>query len=66
MSMVVHSLVGYVVHMDTGLALVTIDGGVVVLDVAEVDGVLVDVASGRPVDLVSVVVVTGLPELVEA
>jgi len=51
--------------MDSGLAVVTLDGGgVVVLDVVEVGGVLVEVVSGRPVELVSLVVVTGLPELV--
>jgi len=51
--------------MDPGRAVVTLDGGgVVVLDVVEVGGVLVEVVSGRPVELVSLVVVTGLPELV--
>lgn len=45
----------------------TVDGGGVrVLDVREVDGVLVDAVAGLPVDLVSLVVVFGLPELVAA
>jgi len=51
--------------METGLAVLTCDlGGVRVVDVVEVDGVLVEVWSGAPVDLVSLVVVTGLPDLV--
>lgn len=41
----------------------TRDGGAVILDVVEVEGVLVDLATGDPVDLVSLVVVTGLDEL---
>lgn len=41
----------------------TRDGGAVILDVAEVEGVLVDLATGEAVDLVSLVVVTGLDEL---
>lgn len=45
-------------------ALVTDDErGVAELDVAEVGGVLVDVATGEPVDLVSLVLVVGLDEL---
>lgn len=43
----------------------TRDGGAVILDVVEIEGVLVDLATGDPVDLVSLVVVTGLPPLVE-
>lgn len=47
-----------------GCAVVTVDGGGVrVVDVVEVDGVLVEAVSGRPVDLVSLVVVVGLPDL---
>lgn len=34
-----------------------------ILDVVELEGVLVDLATGDPVDLVSLVVVTGLDEL---
>lgn len=49
--------------MDTGRAVVTRDGGAVVLDVVEIEGVLVDLATGEAVDLVSLVVVTGLDEL---
>jgi hypothetical protein len=46
-------------------ALVTVDGGVDVVPVVERgDGVLVDERSGRVLELVSVVVVVGLPELV--
>jgi len=47
-------------------ALVTVEGGVAELEVVEVDGVLVELVSGRPVDLVSLVVVEGLPELEES
>lgn len=50
--------------MESGLAVVTCDlGGVRVVDVVEVGGVLVECSSGAPVDLVSLVLVTGLPEL---
>lgn len=52
--------------VDVARAVVTVDGGVVVLEVVEVDGVLVEVGSGVPVDLVSLVVVEGLPELESA
>lgn len=41
----------------------TRDGGAVILDVVEVEGVLVDCATGDAVDLVSLVVVTGLDPL---
>lgn len=51
--------------MEAGRAVVTRDGGAVILDVVEIEGVLVDLATGDPVDLVSLVVVTGLPPLVE-
>lgn len=51
------------VVMEAGRAVVTRDGGAVILDVAEVEGVLVDLATGEAVDLVSLVVVTGLDEL---
>lgn len=51
--------------MDTGRAVVTRDGGAVILDVIEVGGVLVEAVSGEAVDLVSLVVVTGLPPLDE-
>lgn len=44
----------------------TRDGGVVILDVVEIGGVLVDLATGEAVDLVSLVVVTGLPPLAES
>lgn len=44
----------------------TRDGGAVWVEVDEVEGVLVERASGAVVDLVSVVVVVGLPELDEA
>lgn len=45
-------------------AVLTRDGvGVVVVDVVEVDGVLVEAASGAVVDLVCLVVVPGLPAL---
>jgi len=62
---VVHRLWVMLGGMDSGCAVVTLDGGgVAVLDVVEVGGVLVEVVSGRPVELVSLVVVTGLPVLV--
>lgn len=44
----------------------TRDGGAVILDVVEVEGVLVDLATGEAVDLVSLVVVHGLGELAPA
>lgn len=44
----------------------TRDGGAVILDVVEVEGVLVDCATGDAVDLVSLVVVNGLPPLAES
>ncbi len=51
-------------EVDLPLALVTVEpSGAEVIPVDEVDGVLVDRRSGVPVDLVSVVVVVGLPEL---
>lgn len=54
--------------MDPCLAVLTLDGGgvVVVVVVEDGDGVLVELVSGRPVDLVSLVVVLGLPALVDA
>lgn len=42
------------------------DGGAELVLVEEVDGALVERGSGRPVDLVSLVVVLGLPELERA
>lgn len=60
---VVHRPIGYGVDMEAGRAVVTRDGGAVILDVVEIEGVLVDLATGEPVDLVSLVVVTGLPPL---
>lgn len=57
---------GSVVDMeeDLPLALVTVEpSGAEVIPVVEVDGVLVDRRDGSPVDLVSLVVVVGLPEL---
>lgn len=48
------------------VALVTTDEGVELVLVDEVDGALVDRSSGEPVDLVSLVVVVGLPELAPA
>ena len=48
------------------VALVTADDGARLVEVDEVDGVIVERASGVPVDLVSVVVVVGLPEMVAA
>lgn len=52
----------YAVGM-AGVALLTRDEGVVAVRVLEVDGVLVEVESGEPVDLISVVAVWGLPAL---
>lgn len=49
--------------MEAGRAVVTRDGGAVILDVVEIEGVLVDCATGDAVDLVSLVVVTGLDPL---
>ena len=55
------------VETDLPLALVTVDGvGAEVVPVTEVDGVLVDRRTGEEIDLVSLVVVVGLPELVGA
>lgn len=48
------------------VALVTADDGARLVEVDEVDGVIVERASGVPVDLVSLVVVVGLPELAAA
>lgn len=45
------------------IAVLTSEGGVDVVLVEEVDGVLYDRASGAELDLVSLVVVLGLPEL---
>lgn len=56
-------VVRYPGEMEAGRAVVTRDGGAVILDVVELEGVLVDLATGDPVDLVSLVVVTGLDEL---
>lgn len=47
-------------------AVVLEDDGPRLVRVAEVSGVLVDRETGEPVDLVSVVVVVGLPELEHA
>lgn len=52
--------------MEAGRAVVTRDGGAVILDVVEIEGVLVDCATGDAVDLVSLVVVNGLPPLAES
>ena len=53
--------------IDLPLALVTVEGGgAEVIPVTEVDGVLVDRRTGEEIDLVSLVVVVGLPELVGA
>ena len=53
--------------IDLPLALLTVEGGgAEVIPVTEVDGVLVDRRTGAEIDLVSLVVVVGLPELVEA
>ena len=55
------------VETDLPLALLTVDGGgAEVVPVTEVDGVLVDRRTGEEIDLVSLVVVVGLPELVGA
>lgn len=54
------------VVMEAGRAVVTRDGGAVILDVAEIEGVLVDLATGEAVELVSLVVVTGLDDLAPA
>ena len=52
---------------DLPLALLTAEGGgAEVIPVIEVDGVLVDRRTGEEIDLVSLVVVVGLPELVDA
>ena len=59
-------MVRYPGEMEAGRAVVTRDGGVVILDVVEIGGVLVDLATGEAVDLVSLVVVTGLPPLAES
>ncbi len=48
---------------DLPVAVVTVDSGAVVVPVVEVAGVLVDRRDGSVVDLVSVVVVLGLPAL---
>jgi hypothetical protein len=45
------------------VAVVTVDGGAVVVPVVERAGVLVERETGRAVELVDVVVVLGLPEL---
>ena len=59
-------VVGYGSRVDPVFAVVTRDvGGVDVVEVVEVGGVLVERASGAVVDLVSVVVVSGLPALEE-
>lgn len=64
--MFVPMLVGQTVDMDA-LAFLTDDvDGLVVVRVAEVDGVLVDVATGAVVDLVRLVLVVGLPALEDA
>lgn len=61
---VVHRLWSSVPRMECFEAVLTRDGvGVVVVDVVEVDGVLVEAASGAVVDLVCLVVVPGLPAL---
>ena len=53
------------VDTELPLALVTVEGGgAEVIPVTEVDGVLVDRRTGVEIDLVSLVVVVGLPELV--
>lgn len=62
-SWLIHRVLGTVWRMEAGRAVVTRDGGAVILDVVELEGVLVDLATGDPVDLVSLVVVTGLDEL---
>ena len=61
-SWLIHRVLGTVWRMEAGRAVVTRDGGAVILDVVELEGVLVDLATGDPVDLVSLVVVTGLDE----
>lgn len=48
------------------VAIVTVEGGVDLVPVAERDGELVDRRSGAPIDLVSLVVVLGLAELSSA
>jgi hypothetical protein len=51
-------------EVELPVAVVTVDGGAVLVPVVErVDGVLVERASGLPVELLDVVVVLGLPEL---
>lgn len=45
------------------VAVVTVDGGAVLVPVVERAGVLVERETGRPVELLDVVVVLGLPEL---
>jgi hypothetical protein len=46
------------------VAVVTVDGGAVVVPVVErADGVLVERETGRPVELLDLVVVLGLPDL---
>jgi hypothetical protein len=51
-------------EVELPVAVVTVEGGAVVVPVVErADGVLVERVSGRPVELLDVVVVLGLPEL---
>lgn len=49
--------------MGVAWAIVTSGDGVELVDVAEVDGVLVEARTGVPIDLVSLVMVDGLPDL---
>lgn len=68
--LVIHSVVGHDCGVDHSfvlpVAVVTRGGDALVLEVAEVDGVLVERASGAVIDLVDLVVALGLPELVAA
>lgn len=51
-------------EVELPVAVVTVEGGAVLVPVVErADGVLVERASGLPVELLDVVVVLGLPEL---
>lgn len=48
------------------VAILTSEAGVEIVPIVEIDGEILDRRSGAPIDLVSVVVVLGLPELVAA
>lgn len=50
-------------ELELPVAVVTVEGGAVLVPVVERAGVLVERETGRPVELLDVVVVLGLPEL---